>query len=77
MGVFIIFAVEVDKLTFKYNSKENFSFHMEDLSFKIEENSIFALTGNNGAGKTTLLRLLVGLLKPKSGNIRIFNEALT
>ena len=44
---------------------------------EIQEKSIYALTGNNGSGKTTLLRLLVGLLKPKSGTIKIFNEILT
>ncbi len=60
-------------LNFDYNS----NFSIDDLSLKIEENSIYALTGNNGSGKTTLLRLLVGLLKPKSGTIRIFNEILT
>ncbi len=52
-------------------------FSITDLSFKTEENSIYALTGNNGAGKTTILRLLVGLLKPLSGNIKIYGEDLT
>ncbi len=52
-------------------------FKIKDLSFNIEENTIYALTGNNGTGKTTLLRILVGLLKPKSGTIKIFNETLT
>ncbi len=47
------------------------------MSFKIEENSIYALTGNNGAGKTTLLRLMVGLLKLNSGEIKIFGKPLT
>ncbi|MFX1286946.1 MAG: energy-coupling factor ABC transporter ATP-binding protein [Promethearchaeota archaeon] len=60
-------------MNFDYNS----NFSIDDLSLKIEENSIYALTGNNGSGKTTLLRLLVGLLKPKSGHIKIFNETLT
>lgn len=60
-------------MNFEYNS----NFSISDLSLTIEENSIYALTGNNGSGKTTLLRLLVGLLKPKSGTIKIFNEILT
>ncbi len=60
-------------MNFEYNS----NFSISDLSLIIEENSIYALTGNNGSGKTTLLRLLVGLLKPKSGTIKIFNEILT
>jgi cobalt/nickel transport system ATP-binding protein len=63
----------VENLSFEYNS----GFSIENLSFKIEENSIYALTGNNGSGKTTLLRLLVGLLKPKDGKIKIFDEVLT
>jgi len=60
-------------VNFEYNS----NFSINNLSLTIEENSIYALTGNNGSGKTTLLRLLVGLLKPKSGIIKIFNEILT
>ena len=63
----------MEKLNFEYNS----NFSLNDLSLTIEENSIYALTGNNGSGKTTFLRLLVGLLKPKSGTIKIFNEILT
>lgn len=60
-------------MNFSYNS----NFSIRDLSLKIEKNSIYVLTGNNGSGKTTLLRLLVGLLKPESGTIKIFNEVLT
>ncbi|MFX1279776.1 MAG: energy-coupling factor ABC transporter ATP-binding protein [Promethearchaeota archaeon] len=67
------FAVEVDKLSFSYNN----GFKINNLSFNIEEHLIYALTGNNGSGKTTLLRLLVGLLKPESGSIKIFNNPVT
>ncbi len=60
-------------MNFNYNS----GFKIQNLSLKIEENSIYALTGNNGSGKTTLLRLLVGLLKPESGFIKIFDKQLS
>ena len=60
-------------MNFGYKS----GFRIQDVSLKIEENSVYALTGNNGSGKTTLLRLLVGLLKPKSGKIKVFNKELT
>ncbi|MHA2392872.1 MAG: energy-coupling factor ABC transporter ATP-binding protein [Promethearchaeota archaeon] len=55
----------------------NSGFKIQEISFNIEESAIYALTGNNGSGKTTLLRLLVGLLKPGSGTIKIFNNVLT
>ena len=60
-------------MNFRYNS----GFNLHDISFKIEESAIYALTGNNGSGKTTLLRLLVGLLKPGSGLVKIFKNTLT
>jgi cobalt/nickel transport system ATP-binding protein len=73
MGVYTIFTLDIKNLNFSYNS----GFKIQDVSFKIGVNTITALTGNNGSGKTTLLRLLVGLLKPESGSIKIFNEILT
>jgi energy-coupling factor transporter ATP-binding protein EcfA2 len=60
-------------LCFNYNN----GFSIKDVSIQVEENSVYALIGNNGSGKTTVLRLIVGLLKPESGSIRIFNEKLT
>ena len=45
---------------------------VDDISFNIEEGSIFGLLGPNGAGKTTLLRMITGIFYPDSGYI-IFN----
>ncbi|MEO5888675.1 MAG: ATP-binding cassette domain-containing protein [Ferruginibacter sp.] len=45
---------------------------VDDISFNIEQGSIFGLLGPNGAGKTTLLRMITGIFYPDSGHI-IFN----
>ncbi len=42
---------------------------VDDISFTIEQGSIFGLLGPNGAGKTTLLRMITGIFFPDSGNI--------
>ncbi|MDE3236524.1 MAG: ATP-binding cassette domain-containing protein [Bacteroidota bacterium] len=42
---------------------------VDDISFAIEEGSIFGLLGPNGAGKTTLLRMITGIFYPDSGHI--------
>lgn len=47
---------------------------VEDIDFTIERGSTTALLGGNGAGKTTTLAMLLGLLLPSSGNIRIFGH---
>ncbi len=45
---------------------------VDDISFSLEEGSIFGLLGPNGAGKTTLLRMITGIFFPDEGEI-IFN----
>ena len=42
---------------------------VDDISFTIDEGSIFGLLGPNGAGKTTLLRMITGIFYPDSGTI--------
>jgi ABC-2 type transport system ATP-binding protein len=63
-------AVEVDKASFSYNNIKA----IDELSLQVPSGISFGLLGPNGAGKTTLIRLLVGLLKPKSGTIRILGK---
>jgi ABC-2 type transport system ATP-binding protein len=45
---------------------------LSDLSFTVAPGDFVALLGPNGAGKTTALHLLLGLLKPTQGEVRIF-----
>jgi ABC-2 type transport system ATP-binding protein len=47
---------------------------VDDISFKIEQGSIFGLLGPNGAGKTTLLRMITGIFYPDSGEIFLKNR---
>lgn len=58
----------------------SFSFQQQtvisNLSFAVKERDFIGLIGTNGAGKTTLLRMIVGLLKPTSGTIRLFGEKI-
>jgi zinc transport system ATP-binding protein len=44
---------------------------LEDISFSLEEKMFLGVVGPNGAGKTTLLRVLLGLVKPDRGSIRV------
>ncbi|PJI08248.1 MULTISPECIES: ABC transporter ATP-binding protein [Clostridium] len=44
------------------------------MSFSVDEGQIFGFLGPNGAGKTTTIRMLVGLIKPNSGSIKIMGH---
>lgn len=47
---------------------------VSDLSFRVEAGQVLGLLGPNGAGKTTTLRMLMGLILPSEGGIRIFGH---
>ena len=47
---------------------------VEELSFAVEEGTLFSLIGPNGAGKTTTIKMMCGLLAPTSGAVRLFGH---
>jgi len=59
--------IEVQNLTKKF---DDFT-AVDDISFSVEQGTIFAFLGPNGAGKTTTIKMLTTLLKPTKGEIRL------
>jgi len=49
---------------------------LRDLSFKVERGQTVGLMGRNGMGKSTLLKSIVGLVKPRSGQIQFQGQAI-
>ena len=64
-------AVEVEGLNFSYDGRHA---TLEDVNFSLEAGDFASIIGPNGGGKTTLLKLILGILKPQSGRIRVFGE---
>jgi len=60
-------SIEVINLSKNYESKKA----VTNINFKINENEIIGLLGPNGCGKTTTIGMILGLLKPTSGQILI------
>lgn len=55
---------------------KQFGSHMviDGLSFEVPENCVYGFIGQNGAGKTTTMKMILGLLKPDEGSIRVFDR---
>jgi len=63
-------SIEVINLSKKYKDKEA----VANINFKINENEMVGLLGPNGCGKTTTIGMILGLLKPSSGEVLINGE---
>tara|TARA_Y100001970_G_scaffold276898_1_gene380314 strand:- start:1610 stop:3325 length:1716 start_codon:yes stop_codon:yes gene_type:complete len=66
--------LEFKNVTFKYGgTKKNI---LQNISFKIKKGEIIGIKGESGSGKSTLINLMLGLLKPGSGNVYINKKNL-
>lgn len=68
-----MFSVEVNHILKAYGNRAA----VDDVSFEVNQGEIFGLIGPNGAGKTTTIRMMMDIIKPDSGDIKILGEKLT
>ena len=61
-------VLQVEGLTKRYRH----AVALDNLSFQMDKGEIVGLIGANGAGKTTTMAVLLGLVLPSSGKVRIF-----
>ena len=66
-------AIEISSLTKKYGRKVA----LNDLNLTVQPGEVFGFLGPNGAGKTTTVKILLGLVRPTSGQARIFGSPST
>jgi zinc transport system ATP-binding protein len=63
-------VIELDNVSFFYNSHPI----LKDVSLRVEERDFLAIIGPNGSGKTTLLKIVLGILNPSHGSVRVFGK---
>lgn len=64
------YAIEIDNLTKSYKGIKA----VDGLNIRVPEGKIYGFLGRNGAGKTTTIRMIMGLIRPDSGQIRVFGR---
>lgn len=65
--------IEVQGISFSYDGKVNV---LKGITFAIHPGDYVGLIGPNGAGKTTLLKIMLGLLTPTRGEVRLFGQKI-
>ena len=65
-------TIETDHLTKRYRDVTA----VDDVSLRVTRGEIYAFLGLNGAGKTTTIRMLLGMVKPTSGEARVLGTRI-
>lgn len=65
--------IEVENVSFAYDSVEV----LKNITLSIHQGDYISLIGPNGGGKTTLIKIMLGLIKPQVGEIKLFGKKLS
>ncbi len=66
-------AIKTENLSKEYGG----IFRVKDLNLQIGEGEVYGFLGPNGAGKSTTMKMILGLVHPTRGSIRVFGKTLT
>lgn len=69
-----LYAIQVRRLIYSYSEYKHVVNILNRLSMNVPLGQIYGLLGPSGCGKTTLIRCILGILKPESGEIRLFHR---
>jgi len=64
--------IEISSLTKRFKEVQA----VDDLNFTVQRGDVFGFLGPNGAGKSTTIRMILSLITPTAGEIKIFNKSL-
>lgn len=62
--------IEINNVSFGYTNEPV----LKNITFNIHRGDYLGIIGSNGGGKTTLLKIILGLLKPQSGTVKLFGQ---
>lgn len=62
--------IEVENVTFAYNDEDV----LINITLDIHQGDYIGIVGPNGAGKTTLFKIMLGLLRPRMGSVKLFEQ---
>ncbi len=64
--------IEIENVSFSYGNR----LILENITFNIHKGDYLGIIGPNGGGKTTLLKIVLGLLKPDKGKVKLFGKEI-
>jgi len=64
--------ISINNVSFNYNGEKA----LDEISLDITKGEFLGVIGPNGSGKTTLLKIILGLLKPTSGTVKLFGKEI-